>query len=207
MALADTLRSLQEVDFNDLDLDNIGSWPTAIKAIVWVLLFIAIVAGGYFLVIQAEVESLEREQKKEIELKRKYVSRAEEAANLDDYLLQMKEIEKNFGVLLGQLPEDTEVPGLIEDISNEAVSNGLVLDEVNLRPERPREFYFELPIDVKATGNYHDFGSFVSGVASLPRIVTLHDFAVSRDKFAKKDEPANKLKLEILAKTYRYKGD
>lgn len=206
MALADTLRSLQELDLNDLDFENIGSWPIAAKAIAWLIVFVLVLAGGYFLVVKDEVLSLEREQQRELELKKKYTVKAEEAANLEEYRNQMKEIEKNFGVLLGQLPEDTEVPGLIDDISNAAVSNGLTLDVVSLQSERQKEFYIELPISISATGEYHDFGSFVSGVAALPRIVTLHDFSVSRERRGKNDE-AGKLKLSILAKTYRYKGD
>ena len=113
MAFADTLRSLQEVDFNDLNMDNLGSWPTPVKVIVWALVFAMILVGGYFLVIQAQQETLVAEQTKEGKLKAKYEARAEEAANLDAYIAQMAEIEKNFGVLLSQLPEDTEVPGLL----------------------------------------------------------------------------------------------
>jgi type IV pilus assembly protein PilO len=205
MAIADTLRSLQEIDFNDLSMDNLGTWPAPIKALVWILMFAAILAGGYFLVVQSQQEVLERSQLKEAELRALYERRAEEAANLDAYRVQMAEIEKNFGVLLSQLPEDTEVPGLLDDISNVGVTNGLALDFIGLKPEQRKEFYVELPITIEATGTYHDFGAFVSGVSSLPRIVTLHDFTVVREKG--RGDKAGELKMEVLAKTYRYKDD
>ncbi len=205
MAIADTLRSLQEIDFDDLSMDNLGTWPTPIKALVWVVVFAAILAAGYFMLVQSQQEVLEREQAQEIQLRALYERRAEEAANLDAYRVQMAEIEKNFGVLLSQLPEDTEVPGLLDDISNVGVSNGLVLDFIGLKPEQRKEFYVELPITIKASGSYHDFGAFVSGVSSLPRIVTLHDFNVVREKT--RGGKAGKLKMEVLAKTYRYKDD
>ena len=205
MAIADTLRSLQEIDFNDLSMDNLGTWPAPIKALVWILMFAAIMAGGYFLVVQSQQEVLERSQLKEAELRALYERRAEEAANLEAYRVQMAEIEKNFGVLLSQLPEDTEVPGLLDDISNVGVTNGLALDFIGLKPEQRKEFYVELPITIEATGTYHDFGAFVSGVSSLPRIVTLHDFTVVREKG--RGDKAGELKMEVLAKTYRYKDD
>ncbi len=205
MAIADTLRSLQEIDFSDLSMDNLGTWPAPIKALVWFLMFAAIMAGGYFLVVQSQQEVLERSQLKETELRALYERRAEEAANLDAYRVQMAEIEKNFGVLLSQLPEDTEVPGLLDDISNVGVTNGLALDFIGLKPEQRKEFYVELPITIEATGTYHDFGAFVSGVSSLPRIVTLHDFTVVREKG--RGDKAGELKMEVLAKTYRYKDD
>lgn len=205
MAIADTLRSLQEIDFSDLSMDNLGTWPAPIKALVWILMFAAILAGGYFMVVQSQQEVLERAQAKEAELRALYERRAEEAANLDAYRVQMAEIEKNFGVLLSQLPEDTEVPGLLDDISNVGVTNGLALDFIGLKPEQRKEFYVELPITIEATGTYHDFGAFVSGVSSLPRIVTLHDFTVVREKA--RAGKAGELKMEVLAKTYRYKDD
>ncbi len=205
MAIADTLRSLQEIDFSDLSMYNLGTWPAPIKALVWILMFAAIMAGGYFLVVQSQQEVLERSQLKETELRALYERRAEEAANLDAYRVQMAEIEKNFGVLLSQLPEDTEVPGLLDDISNVGVTNGLALDFIGLKPEQRKEFYVELPITIEATGTYHDFGAFVSGVSSLPRIVTLHDFTVVREKG--RGDKAGELKMEVLAKTYRYKDD
>ena len=148
--------------------------------------------------VQSQQDALVLEQNREVDLRKMYERRAEEAANLEAYREQMVEIEKNFGVLLSQLPEDTEVPGLLDDMSNVGVSNGLALDFIGLKPEQRKEFYVELPITVEASGTYHDFGAFVSGVSSLPRIVTLHDFTLEPQ-----GSPLN-LKLKILAKTYRY---
>ncbi len=205
MAIADTFRSLREVDFDDLSMENLGTWPTPIKALVWLLAFAAILTAGYFMVVKAQQELLAQEQTREVDLRKLYERRAEEAANLEAYRVQMAEIEKNFGVLLSQLPEDTEVPGLLDDISNVGVNNGLVLDFIGLQPEQRKEFYVELPITIEATGTYHDFGAFVSGVSSLPRIVTLHDFNIVREKA--RGNQAGELKMEVLAKTYRYKDD
>ncbi len=205
MAIADTFRSLREVDFDDLSMDNLGTWPTPIKVLVWLLAFAAILTAGYFMVVKSQQELLAQEQAREADLRKLYVRRAEEAANLEAYRVQMAEIEKNFGVLLSQLPEDTEVPGLLDDISNVGVTNGLALDFIGLKPEQRKEFYVELPITIEATGTYHDFGAFVSGVSSLPRIVTLHDFNIQREK--SRGNQAGELKMEVLAKTYRYKDD
>ena len=168
-------------------------------------MFAALVGGGYLLILQGQQEMLASEQMRETELQSLYKRRALEAANLEAYRSQMAEIEKNFGVLLGQLPEDTEVPGLLDDISNVGVNNGLGLDFIGLKPESHREFYVELPITIEVSGNYHDFGAFVSGVAALPRIVTLHDFKVTRKRGRGAD--AGGLNMAILAKTYRYKDE
>lgn len=203
MAFADTWQSLQEIDLSDLSVENIGSWPAAAKGVAWGLVFALVLTGGYFGLVQAQQEILVQEQTREGELRTLYERRAREAANLDAYRAQMAEIETNFSILLSQLPEDTEVPGLLDDISNVGVNNGLALDFIGLRPEVHKEFYVELPINIKATGNYHDFGAFVSGVAALPRIVTLHDFTVKYEK--SRENRGNVLKMEILAKTYRYK--
>jgi type IV pilus assembly protein PilO len=205
MAIADNLRSLQEIDFADLDLDNIGVWPLPVKLLVWALVFALLIGGGYFFILQGQQEILAAKNLEETELSSKYKRRAMEAANLEAYRSQMAEIEKNFGVLLGQLPEDTEVPGLLDDISNVGVNNGLGLELVGLQAEQRKEFYVELPITIQVSGQYHDFGAFVSGVAALPRIVTLHDFTVSRKKG--RDANASSLQMAILAKTYRYKDD
>jgi type IV pilus assembly protein PilO len=205
MAIADTFRSLRDVDFNDLSMENLGTWPAPIKVLVWLLAFAAILVAGYFMVVQSQQEILVQEQTKEADLRKLYERRAEEAGNLEAYRVQMAEIEKNFGVLLSQLPEDTEVPGLLDDISNVGVNNGLALDFIGLKPEQRKEFYVELPITIEATGTYHDFGAFVSGVSSLPRIVTLHDFNIVREKA--RGNQAGELKMEVLAKTYRYKDD
>jgi type IV pilus assembly protein PilO len=198
MALADMLQSMQEFDLADLDFDSIGTWPTAVKAIVALLLFAALVFGGYYFLIQDMEGLLENERQQEVTLKQLFERKAHEAANLDDYRAQIKEIEQKFGVLLKQLPGDTEVPGLLDDISDTGVSNGVRFSSIGLKNEAKREFYVELPIEINVDGTYHDFGAFVSGVAALPRIVTLHNFKITGGK-------GGELNMNILAKTYRYR--
>jgi type IV pilus assembly protein PilO len=113
----------------------------------------------------------------------------------------MKEMEESFGALVSQLPTDTEVPGLLEDITNKGVESGLEIKSIQLQAEQAKEFYIELPISIEVTGTYHDFGTFVSGIAALPRIVTLHDFKMTADP-----KTPGVLSMSIAAKTYRYKG-
>ena len=202
MALQDSLRSLQDFDVNDLDLDSVGSWPIAIKIIVWVLLLVGVLAGGYYYDIKGLQEQLAREEAKEVELKEDFERKAFQAANLDAYRKQMAEMEESFGAWVSQLPSDTEVPGLLEDITNKGLLNGLEIGTIDLKAEVVKEFYVELPIAIQASGSYHDLGAFISGMAGLPRIVTLHDFTIS--SAAAGD---SRLRMNIVAKTYRYKDE
>ncbi len=202
MAMEDVLKSIQEFDVNDLDLDNIGSWPMAIKIIVWCLALVGVLALGYFYHIQNLQTALATAQGKEVELKEEFERKAFQAANLEAYREQMQEMQESFGALVSQLPSDTEVPGLLEDITNKGMMNGLEFNSIELQAEVAREFYIELPIQIVARGSYHDLGAFVSGMASLPRIVTLHDFVI------RQQSPGNSmLSLNITAKTYRYRDE
>lgn len=201
MAFQDVVRDLRELDFSELNFDNIGSWPLAVKAMAWVAAFIVVVVLGYVYSISDLRQSLEGVERKEVDLKKEFEDKAFKAANLDALRKQMAEMEVSFGALVSQLPSDTEVPGLLEDITNKGVESGLEIKSIKLEPEQAREFYVELPISIEVTGTYHDFGTFVSGIAGLPRIVTLHDFKIASD-------PKNPgvLSMSIAAKTYRYKG-
>ena len=200
MALADSLKSLNEFDLSDLDFDNLGSWPLAVKVIVAILLFVLVVVGGYYYHIEALQKQLESRQAEELDLRRDFEKKAFEAANLEAYKLQMVEMEESFGALVSQLPSDTEVPGLLEDITSKGELNGLAISTIDLLAEVPQEFYIELPIQVVAVGSYHDLGAFISGMAGLPRIVTLHDFNIKSP-----GSNTNMLQMNILAKTYRYR--
>lgn len=200
MALADSLKALNEFDLSDLDFDNLGSWPLAVKVIVAVLLFILVVVGGYYYHIEALQKQLESRQAEELDLRRDFEKKAFEAANLEAYQLQMVEMEESFGALVSQLPSDTEVPGLLEDITSKGELNGLAISTIDLLAEVPQEFYVELPIQIVAVGSYHDLGAFISGMAGLPRIVTLHDFNIKSP-----GSNTNMLQMNILAKTYRYR--
>ena len=199
MAFQDILQELKEFDVNDLDFENVGTWPTPVKAIVWVLVFVAVLVLGYLYVIQDQQAALAEAEKKEISLKKEFEQKAFQAANLNAYRKQMKEMEESFGAMLAQLPSDTEVPGLLEDITNKGLESGLEIESIKLGKEKSEEFYIELPIQISVVGGYHDMGSFVSGIAGLPRIVTLQDFSIGSDK------NSSSLKMDISAKTYRYK--
>ena len=206
MAFSEQLESLQEqiqnFDPNELSLENIGSWPMFVKVIAWVVVFVGIIFAGYKLIISDMQMNLEQAQVKEQTLKDSFANKARLAVNLEAYRKQMIEMEESFGALISQLPSDTEVPGLLEDITNKGSSSGLVFSKIDLQPEKSKEFYVELPIKITATGAFHDMGAFVSGVASLPRIVTLTDFTV---KPANIKDGRSALVLDITASTYRYK--
>lgn len=198
MAIQDIFQELQEFDFNDLDLENIGSWPKPFKVIVWILVFAAVLTLGYVYDVSDLQEGLAREQQKEQTLRAEFERKAFQAANLDSYRKQMEEMEESFGALVSQLPSDTEVPGLLEDITKKGLESGLDISSIELGSETSQEYYIELPIEIEVAGGYHDLGSFVSGIAGLPRIVTLHDFEIDQQK-------TSALKMKITAKTYRYK--
>ena len=200
MSLNDSLESLRQIDLSDLDFNNIGSWPAAVKFIAGVLLLVVVIALGYNFHLKDLQVQLEGKQAEEVSLKEQFSSKAFQAANLDAYKEQMQEMEVSFGALLKQLPSDTEVPGLLEDITRTGLGSGLEFEEIKLMPEVAQQFYIELPIQIKVVGSYHDLATFVSGVASLPRIVTLHDF----DLIPAVAGSSSKLRMNILAKTYRY---
>ena len=208
MALADQIKNLQEqmqgFDINELSFDNIGSWPLLIKIIIWVGLSVALVVGGYQLIISDMQITQASEIAKEATLKKQFEDKAFQAANLDAYKKQMEEMNESFGALVSQLPTDTEVPGLLEDISNRGAESGLSFDSIALQSEVAKEFYIQLPIKIKAEGTYHNMGAFVSGVASLPRIVTLTDFTIKPIKPVLSGGNGD-LVLDIIASTYRYR--
>jgi len=198
MALMDSLKQLQGLELSDLDINNIGSWPAAIKGIIMVLLLAAVVGAGYYLHLTEKRVTLARVQGEEQTLRREFEDKSQQAANLDIYRQQKVEMEETFGTLLRQLPSDTEVPGLLEDITRAALDNELKIESITLQAEKPSQFYVELPIDISVEGNYHRLGQFVSAVANLSRIVTLHDFTIAPQ------QRAEGLKMTIQAKTYRY---
>ena len=198
MAIQDLVKELDGFDINDLDFENVGSWPTLVKIIVWVFVFSAVLALGYFQDISDLQTQLTQVEVKEQDLKKEFSRKAFQAANLENYRKQMIEMKESFGALVSQLPSDTEVPGLLEDITNKGRENGLEIKSIKLQSERSLEFYIELPISISVVGTYHDMAAFVSGIAGLPRIVTLHDFSI-------KDLGEGNLEMNITARTYRYK--
>lgn len=203
MKLPDQLQALNEFDLADLDMENIGSWPLVLKGIVLTLLFILLLVAGFYLHVDDLNIQLAVIEQEELTLRRDFETKAFEAANLEAYKAQLVEMERRFGALVAQLPSETEVPGLLDDITEKGELNGLSIQRIDLLDEQAQTFYVELPIAIEATGSYHDLGAFISGMAGLPRIVTLHDFEIAVDS-----EAMPMLQMSILAKTYRYReGD
>jgi type IV pilus assembly protein PilO len=193
MSIVDELRNL--------DTNDPGRWPLPIRVGAIALVFAAVVAAGiWYFVIQEEMPQLERAQRDERDLRTQFEDRQRKAANFDAYRTQLAEIERDFGAMLRQLPGKTEVPSLLVDISQTGLGAGLEEQEFTPATEIHKDFYAELPIKLQYTGSYHELGNFVSGIAALPRIVTLHDIKIRRRNDAASDE----LVLDVTAKTYRY---
>ncbi|MBT8140129.1 MAG: type 4a pilus biogenesis protein PilO [Gammaproteobacteria bacterium] len=206
MSIADRLTEWRdaaaEIELDQVDWEQPGTWPKLVKVVLMVLAVVLALGLGYFFVVKAKVDELNSHQGQEAALRQEYQTKAFEAANLDALRDQMTEMNQMFGALVSQLPSDTEVPGLLEDITAIASTNGLEINSQTLQEEVLQEFYVELPIDIVVTGTYHDLGAFVSGIAGLPRIVTLHDFEI----LPVEDRPGI-LQMSIVAKTYRYKDE
>ena len=201
MSLADSMQKLNDFDINDLDINNAGIWPGPVKAIVALIVFGLILGGGYWFFVKDQYVELKSVQQEEQELRERYENKAYRVANLEVFKAQMVEMEETFGALVRQLPSETEVPGLLEDITNTALGSGLDLQEVKLQGERKQDFYSELPINIRVIGSYHELASFVSSVAGLPRIVTLHDLKISPV-----GGDVEQLNMQVLARTYRYRA-
>lgn len=184
-------------DLNNIDLKTIGTAPAPVKAIVIALLVIAIVGAGYWFLIKGQLEQLDRAQAQETELRQTFEVRQRRAANLDAYRDQLEEMQRTFGTMLRQLPSRTEVPSLLVDISQTALSSGLEIELFRPQSEQRRGFYAEMPIQMRMRGNYEQMAQFTSGVASLPRIVTLHDLTI-------RPQEGGRLTMDATARTYRY---
>lgn len=185
-------------DLNNLDFNNIGNWPPAAKGALIAVIVAAVLFLGYWFDVKEQIASLERAEKREQELKSTFEAKARKAANLEAYEQQLAEMRESFGAMLRQLPDKTEVAELLVDISQTGLASGLEFELFKPQGEVPKEFYAELPISIKVNGTYHEFGNFVSGVAALPRIVTVHDIIIQPGK------EGGELSMEMLAKTYRY---
>lgn len=195
------LEQLQGFELGDIDWQNTGSWPLVGKVAFCAMLVVVGAIVAYLALFQWQLSSLDNLERQEQQLKRDFETKAFRVANLEEYKAQMIEMEASFGSLLKQLPKDTEVPGLIDDISAAALNAGLDLKRIDPADMKQSEFYKELPINIEVSGGYHEMGAFVSGVASLPRIVTLHDFNIVKTR------GQERLSMEIEAKTYQYDAD
>ena len=193
MNLLDELRSL--------DPRDPGRWPLPVRAGAVGVAFLALtLVGIYFLVWNEQRPELQRHQAEEQQLRQEFRGKHAKAVNLEVYKQQLKDIERSFGALLRQLPGKTEVPSLLIDISQTGLAAGLEEKLFQPQAEQKKDFYAELPIKIRLSGSYHQFGEFVSGIAALPRIVTLHDIDIKPDN----KDAYDQLSLELTAKTYRY---
>jgi type IV pilus assembly protein PilO len=188
-------------ELRSLDTSDPGRWPLAVRAGAVGLCFVILCAvGSYVFVYDQQVPELQKREDTEQQLRQEFKTKHAKAVNLEVYKQQLKDIERSFGALLRQLPGKTEVPNLLVDISQTGLSAGLEEKLFQPQAEQKKDFYAELPIRISLTGSYHQFGEFVSGIAALPRIVTLHDIEI---KSATKDA-YDQLTLDLTAKTYRY---
>ena len=187
-----------------LEPDNIGTAPMSIKLGVFITLFVVILAAGIYFDTQNQLKVLERHERKEVELKEEFKIKADQAAKLELYKEQLAEIEASFGALLRQLPETTEVESLLIDVSQTGLAAGLEIKKFKPSAEEKKGFYAELPIALEVYGSYHQLATFISGIAALPRIVTISDMKL--EPFDKKEEisTGGKLSMSATAKTYRY---
>jgi len=188
-------------ELQSLDANDVGRWPLAFRAAVIVLVFILVTGLGiYWFIIKDKAPQLDRKQAEEIELRLTFENKQQKAANFEAYDRQLTEIKESFGTMLRQLPGETEIPSLIVDISQTGLAAGLQEKLFVPQPEVPKDFYAEKPIKIRLTGGYHEIGNFVSGIAALPRIVTLHDINITPED----RESFDNLSMEVTAKTYRY---
>ena len=187
--------------FEDLELDNIGQWPPAAKLVLTIFLSLVVIGLGYVGLVSGKMEQLDRVTAEEQTLKDSYRTKYHIASNLELFRAQMIEAEDIFANQLRSLPNSHETPGLLDDITFIGTTSGLEFVKLEWQPEISKEIYIELPIDIEVNGSYHSFGNFVSKIAGLPRIVTLHDFTIDIKAIS-----TEVLNLKLEAKTYRYQG-
>jgi type IV pilus assembly protein PilO len=192
-------------DLNNLDFSNIGIWPAPIKAVLILVLCILLGVGWYYYDTEDQLIRLEKVEKEELTLRSDFEKKQAKAVNLEAYKKQLEEMKQSFGAMLRQLPNKTEVADLLVDVSQTGLAAGLEFELFDPAGEIPKEFYAELPIVLKVNGDYHEFGEFISGLAALPRIVTIHNIKIYPTKQRKgRVRPGGRLTLEAIAKTYRY---
>lgn len=186
-------------DLNSLDFNEIGSWPVAARAGAIAFICVVVLGLGLWFDSRGQSELLDNAEAKENGLKSQFEAKQRQAANLDAYKQQLEEMRRSFGTMLKQLPSKTEVADLLVDVSQTGLASGLEFELFKPDAEIPKDFYAELPIKIRVIGDYHNFGEFISGVAGLPRIVTLHDIDIKPTKSDK-----GPLAMDLTAKTYRY---
>ena len=188
-------------ELQSLDINDVGRWPFMFRAALIVLVFSVVTGLGiYWTIIEDKAPQLSRAQEDEQNLRVTFENKQRKAANYDAYKRQLSQIEQSFGTMLRQLPGETEIPSLIVDISQTGLAAGLQEKLFQPQPEIPKDFYAEKPIKIRLSGGYHEMAKFVSGIAALPRIVTLHDISITPEA----QDSFDRLSLEVTAKTYRY---
>ena len=185
------------LELDQLDLANVARWPAAARAVAILFLMGGVIFLGYWFHTKDQLIELAQAEQQEVDLRVIFEKKAQQAANLEAYEKQLEEMRESFGAMLRQLPNKTEVADLLVDVSQTGLASGLEFELFQPQAENPREFYAELPISIRVIGEYHEFGNFVSGVAALPRIVTLHNVNIKR-------AGDNLLSMDLTAKTYRY---
>jgi type IV pilus assembly protein PilO len=184
------------LELDQLDLSDVARWPAAARAVVILFLMGGVIFLGYWFHTKDQLLELKQVEQQEVDLRIIFEKKAQQAANLEAYEKQLEEMRESFGAMLRQLPNKTEVADLLVDVSQTGLASGLEFELFQPQAENPREFYAELPISIRVIGEYHEFGNFVSGVAALPRIVTLHNVNIKR--------AGDMLSMDLTAKTYRY---
>lgn len=182
-------------ELNELEFDQVAIWPKEIRIVVGLFVALLVATLCYFLIVSPKLPILDAAELKEEQLKLQFEAKYRIAVNLSAYKAQLARIEKDFSSMLKSLPTNNETPGLLDDITFAGTTSGLAFELLNWQKEVPKEFYTELPIEMEVSGGYHNFGEFVSKVADLPRIVTLHDFSMT--------QTSSGLSLQLQAKTYR----
>ncbi len=192
-------------DFNNIDIKNAGNLPVPVKAVLLAVVFVVLLGLGYYFLLSPALETLDQEKAKEQQLKDVFFQKKSQAINLEAYRAQMVEIEKTFGALLRQLPDKSQIDGLLTDINQAGLSRGLEFELFKPGNETQAEFYAEMPIAIKVLGTYHDLGAFATDISKLSRIVTISDVSVQpKSKDAKTANADAILVMEAVAKTYRY---
>ena len=188
-------------ELRNLDVNDIGRWPLPFRLGVIVLTFLVVVGfGTWFFIVKEKMPQHQRVVADEQSLRTTFENKQRKAANFDAYKTQLEQMEQSFGTMLRQLPGETEIPSLIVDISQTGLASGLQEKLFEPQAEIPKEFYAEKPIKIHLSGGFHEIANFVSGVAALPRIVTLHDIRIASED----SENFDRLTMEVTAQTYRY---
>lgn len=209
MNIREAINRAQNVDIGDLiqqakglDPNDMGNWPLPARIVVIVVLCVAVAFGGYYFLIKGQLAELERARGQEQQLRDELKEKQEKVANLDAYKQQLEEMRRSFGNMLDQLPSETEMSELLHSISQARGASGLQEELFKPQSERPKDFYAEAPIAIKVRGTYHQFGTFASKVAGLPRIVTLNDISIKTGGDG--NQASGELVMDATAMTYRY---